>query len=298
MVIGRSADEVERERSRRFGLWSDLRASSDPEVAPAALLRALGIFGGAQGIWVDSARTRMAVAPSGITVGLLHTGRHYPDDLAEDSIIYHYPSTRRPKARDNTEVAATKAARELTIPLFVITPADANPHSMRRVQLGWVADWDDELRQFLVLFQDEAPGDWRAAAADEQEIEPIGERRTRTAQGTFRLGQARFRFEVLKRYGACCAVCDVKMPVLLDAAHIVSDAMGGISDPRNGLVLCPTHHRAYDADLFRIHPETLEIVSPTRGPDLTEIGIGTTSITHLRAKPSKRALAVAFLALQ
>jgi hypothetical protein len=69
------------------------------------LLRELGIYGGAQGIWVDKEHTQ-ALTPerTGVTVGLLHTGSSYPDDLAEDGVFYHYPLTNRPPARDRAEV--------------------------------------------------------------------------------------------------------------------------------------------------------------------------------------------------
>jgi hypothetical protein len=40
------------ERDRRVGLWSTLRGLDSDDV-PAAILRDLGIYGGAQGIWVD-----------------------------------------------------------------------------------------------------------------------------------------------------------------------------------------------------------------------------------------------------
>ena len=84
------------ERERRLGLWRELRAL-DPDNLSASSLRELGVYGGAQGIWVDKARTA-AIAPngSGVTVSLLHTGRHYPDDISEDGLIYHYPRTSRP----------------------------------------------------------------------------------------------------------------------------------------------------------------------------------------------------------
>ena len=72
-------------------------------------LREVGIYGGAQGIWVDKAHTAIPeLAADGVTVAILHTGRHYADDLSEDGVIYHYPKTSRPPARDAAEVQATK----------------------------------------------------------------------------------------------------------------------------------------------------------------------------------------------
>jgi hypothetical protein len=59
------------------------------------MLRGLGVYGGAQGVWVDKARTK-EIAPAGVTVALLHTGCSYADDLSADGVVYHYPKTGRP----------------------------------------------------------------------------------------------------------------------------------------------------------------------------------------------------------
>jgi putative restriction endonuclease len=77
------------------------------DIEPARL-RNLGVYGGAQGIWVDKARTASPeIGPDGATVAILHTGRHYADDLSDDGVIYHYPTMSRPAARDAAEVQAT-----------------------------------------------------------------------------------------------------------------------------------------------------------------------------------------------
>lgn len=102
------------ERGRRGALWETIKGLGQASV-PAATLRSLGISGGAQGIWVDKARTGR-LAANGVTVGLLHTGRHYPDYVSEDGLIYHYPNTARPPARDFAEVEATKNAARLGLP--------------------------------------------------------------------------------------------------------------------------------------------------------------------------------------
>jgi hypothetical protein len=87
----------------------------------------------------------------GATVGLLHTGSSYADDLSDDGVLYHYPNTNRPKGRDLAEIEATKAAGRLGLPVFVITYP--SPGSARRdVHLGWVESWDDSLETFLITF--------------------------------------------------------------------------------------------------------------------------------------------------
>lgn len=91
----------------------------------------------------------------------------------------------------------------------------------------------------------------------ETEIE-VGETEV---QGTGRTGQADFRSVIRTRYDDECLLCDVSTPGLLQASHILDwsefgDARG---DPDNGLLLCYTHHRAFDLGIFTIS-ESYEVV--------------------------------------
>jgi putative restriction endonuclease len=146
---------IELERTRRLELMSALSQANVASLQPRKL-RDLRVYGGAQGVWVDKALTSPATGHSdGATVAILHTGRHYPDDLSESGVIYHYPVTGRSAGRDAAEVEATKNAMRLELPVFVILPG---AHSATRtVKLGWVKDFDDTSRQFLILFGD---GPW------------------------------------------------------------------------------------------------------------------------------------------
>ena len=68
-----------------------------------------------------------------------------------------------------------------------------------------------------------------------------------------RVHQREFRTKVLLAYENQCAICRLKHPRLLDAAHILPD-----SHPRgrpvvpNGLSLCKIHHSAYDTNLLGV----------------------------------------------
>src|SRR5690242_1625845 len=111
------------ERQRRRSMWEALVARGGPLGVAPSLLRELGIYGGAAGIWVNAPRTRqVSSGSSGVTVALLHTGKSYPDDLDDTGLLYHYPLTNRP-GHDFAEVTATKAALALRLLVFVITPA-------------------------------------------------------------------------------------------------------------------------------------------------------------------------------
>jgi putative restriction endonuclease len=251
-------------------------------------LRALGIYGGAQGIWVDKLHTANSeTGPDGVTVGILHTGRHYEDDLSEDGVIYHYPKTSRPPARDTAEVQATKNAMHHQLPVFVVLPGK-DSKARRSLKLGWVSDFDDENRQFLVLFANEPPRYDPAKAADEP-FTLIGVPNKKAATVLARRGQQRFRFQVMAQYGSKCAVCNIRYPALLKAAHICGVAQQGSDDWRNGIPLCATHHDAFDEHLFCIHPNS-KMIECKPGITASEIGLRETSLKTLKNEPHDDAL--------
>lgn len=78
---------------------------------------------------------------------------------------------------------------------------------------------------------------------------------------------------------------------MIEAAHLRGDADGGSPDARNGLPVNAALHRAFDAHLFAIHPDTLAVEVRLQGPSLDEPGI-----IHLRLNfprpPGRTCLAV------
>jgi WD40 repeat protein/serine/threonine protein kinase len=108
--------------------------------------------------------------------------------------------------------------------------------------------------------------------------------------GAIEIWDLAFKFYVFKRYGPRCVVCGVTVAEMLDAAHICPKLAEGSDDPRNGLVLCANHHRAFDAGLFAINPSTLEINCRPDGPDRMALGMICTSIAHLLKPPHSVAL--------
>ena len=279
---------VEAERKLRFAFFERLEPEDwvARDVAPATLnARVDGFcaYRGQSGIWYDAGRTRNLAGP-GVTVSVLHTGRYYPDDLSDDCVVYHYPVTTR-QGKDAVEVAATKNAAELNLPVLVITEVGPN----RDIYLSWVADWDDETREFLILFASSATPP-AVAESIESEWVKFSDKPKHRVEVLRRDRDPQFAFRVRQRYGAACAVCRLAVVGLIDAAHIIPVADGGSNDPRNGIPLCPTHHRAFDQNAFLVNPHTLELVTP--GVDsLDDLRIPVTSIDHLPAKPHVEALA-------
>lgn len=283
---------VDAERRRRTGMWDALQREHGSTGAPPEALRELGVYGGAQGIWVDKDRTAHLTEDGlGVTVALLHTGRSYPDDLADDGMVYHYPKTGRPAQRDANEIEATKHAQRLGLPVFTITRPTS---STRLATLSWVDAWDDAAQVFAVTFSTVPPPPAReidtATADDAAPFSLTEDLPGKKRLAASRPGQHRFKLAVFRRYGPHCAVCSVAVPILLDAAHIYPREKNGCNDARNGLVLCPLHHRAYDAHLWAIEPHTLAINSRPDGHALSELGVSRTSLAHLRRPPHRSAL--------
>ena len=275
------------ELARRHDLWARVSAL-DPYNAEPGTLHTLRVYGGAQGIWVDKKNTSpLSTDGQGVTVSILHTGRHYPDDLSDDGLIYHYPKTRRPPGRDAAEISATKNAADLSLPIFVILPSVSA--TRRSVRLGWVVDFDDENGQFLILFGSEKPS-YKPAPDAEIPFALMGGAIPRRTTVKTRPNQQRFRFQVLAKYGCKCAVCEITHPSLMKAAHICGKAHDGSDDWRNGLPLCSTHHDAFDAHLFSICPETMAIEA-FPGVSLSSIGIIVSALNPMHRRPHRDALA-------
>lgn len=79
-----------------------------------------------------------------------------------------------------------------------------------------------------------------------------------------RVGQGDFRMVLRARFGDCCLLCDVSRPGLLQAGHILdwSKFEEERGNPDNGLLMCYTHHRAFDLNLFTISEDFELIVNP------------------------------------
>jgi hypothetical protein len=285
-----NASSVQVERDRRADLWSRLIAARGPFDVSASVLNDLKIFYGGRGIWVDKVTTAgVGDSTNGVTVGLLHTGSAYADDLSEDSAIYHYPQTDQ-AGRDKAEIAATKAAATLLLPVFFISYPRPRAQT-RDVKRAWVQVWDDDRKWFYVRFGEHPPSEPPPSGEPETPFIVTTPRQLMSRTSKARKRSAAFKFAVFDRYRpAECCVCGIQVAELLDAAHIVGVEHDGTDDPRNGLIFCATHHRAFDANMFAISPTDLQIVSGERRPSLDALGIGRVNLSTLIRLPHTDAL--------
>ncbi len=277
-----------RERARRAQQWRDLTAQYPDGVAPASFIRELRIYGAFRGVFMDKAITATSLVPEGIALGLRHDGSSYADELSDDGLIYHYPSTRR-TGTDAAEIASIKAAMELQVPVFAIL--GKKDGSTREVRTGYVEGQDHSTRSFFIAFRNiDDPGSVDASRPDlvdpdEAPFSSEGAAQTsRLRSIPQRPNQVRFKFDVLARYGATCSVCLVDQPQLLHAAHLRPKSARGSDDARNGLVLCANHHLALDAGLWRIEPDS-SAITLKEGITHEQLGLLRRDLTHLKQLP-------------
>lgn len=265
-------------KHKRFEIWEEIKKIPAGGVK-ASFIRDLKLFKGMAGICRDD---------DGLAISFLHTGKKYPDDVFETGVTYHYPETTRTGSHDENEINSAKQCFELNIPLFVILPG--NDAKTRTVELGWIIDFDDNSKMFLVEFNENQPLIEQTNQESEEEFIPTIKRETKKATVKARGNQAKFRLSLFKKYGSKCAVCNIRNKYLLDAAHIIPYEKNGTDDWRNGLLLCKNHHVAFDRNLFRINQDYL--IEKTSSSSLTELDIHEEKInTATGLFPHQKALA-------
>ena len=270
----------------RLGAWSEIQRHGN--VVSPGWLRSRGLYGGMQGVWVDASRTRALELP-GVAVAVLHTGRHYADDLDEDLIIYHYPETSRVGLRDSNEIDSVRNARDLHLPVMVI--AEVEGGRMRQVRLAWVVADDSRSGTFLMEFAAAEPVSVPLAEPHEEapfHLTGLRERHRVTHDRARR--DTAFKFQLLHRYDGRCAITGLGVQDVLDGAHVVDVQHGGTDDVRNGLLLTANLHRAFDASLWALHPETLRVVTRRRGPSLDDLQISADRLRQDVPPPHRAAL--------
>jgi putative restriction endonuclease len=168
-------------------------------------------------------------------------------DPGARTIIYHY----RAGSPDQSDNQHMRAARELQAPLIYFLGIDAGQYQV----IAPVFVRDDDPGSQTVLLEIGLP---HQDTQGEGIVSPEGARREQFVMVARRLDQARFRRDVLRAYRKRCAVCALREPQLVEAAHIVRfsepDAVDTII---NGIALCAIHHLAYDRNLLGIDPSGL-----------------------------------------
>lgn len=131
--------------------------------------------------------------------------------------------------------------------------------------------------------------------------ENLDSHRARTRRETRSLVRdARFARRVVAGYDGCCAMCGLDMGIV-EAAHILPVAAAYDDSPRNGLALCPNHHRLFDRHAIGVHPDSGAIMfhpdalwAARTAPDVARL-IDTTFTNLNRPRPGHEPDRDAFL---
>ncbi len=175
--------------------------------------------------------------------------RPYDDRVGEDGYPRYKWRGTDPESFDNV---ALRNARELRKPLLWLW--GVAPGLYEPVFPVWIVDEEPRQHQFVVAVDDAMETAWRPELLL-SEPDKIRRREYALSVVRRRLHQPVFRREVLTAYRERCALCRLRHPELLDAAHIKEDAEGGQPVVSNGIAMCAIHHRAFDAHVMGIRPD-------------------------------------------
>ena len=182
--------------------------------------------------------------------------RPYEDDVGGDGYPRYKWQGSDPMAADNR---AVRAAISLQKPLaWFIGVA---PGLYEAVFPMWIVDEEPDARQFVVAVEEGLRTAWQPEVLQSQ-ADLVRRREYALSVVRRRLHQPDFRRRVLAAYGSQCALCRLRHPELLDAAHIKEDSEGGQPVVTNGVAMCAIHHRAFDSLVLGIRPDYVIEVQP------------------------------------
>ena len=192
-------------------------------------------------------RAAVQRGPAALSINSAFIPKRYRDTSTPEGVLYNYQDNPRLPHYNRW----LREAYRLRVPVVYFIGTRKSWY--RPVFPAFIDHDDPENKRVRVSFG-QMVGD-----PDEPDWEPIAdsiERRYKVRQVGVRVHQAQFRGAVLPAYENRCAICSLKEPQLLDAAHIVADTdEGGEPVIPNGVSLCTIHHRAYDQDLVGIAPD-------------------------------------------
>ncbi len=173
--------------------------------------------------------------------------------------------------------------------MFVVSETGPG-RRLRAVRRGWVVDHDDRSRAFLLDFAAVPVRPPAPDEADEKPFVPRASRRRSRSEVERSERDPKFKFEVLRRYEGACVLSGLAVAEMLDAAHVIPVEDGGTDDQRNGLLLTASLHRAFDAGLWAIDPQSLQVVTRAQGPSAAAMGIMRTTLVEVQRLPHLEAL--------
>jgi putative restriction endonuclease len=195
-------------------------------------------------------RAREQQGPAALSI-ISYLKSPYRDRATADGYVYSY----RAGSIEQPDNHALREAFRLNVPVVYFFQTRAGHYD---ALFPWFVDADDPIEREVHV----TPG-VRSPLQLAAPLEDAAERQYVFRQARVRVHQRRFRGAVLPAYGEQCAICRLKEPQLLDAAHIAGD-LEERGDPvvSNGLSLCSIHHRAFDENLVGVSPNHQVHVAP------------------------------------
>jgi putative restriction endonuclease len=222
-----------------------------PEGIASAQINAFSVAGRALKLVVQPGIWKPAELEGALTIRTTFTAPHQPppydDDIAPGGLVkYAYRGTDP----DHSDNRALRTAMREQLPLAYFIGVAKGVYQAQ-FPVFVVAERPDQ-HAFLV-----AVDETHRLVDPELIVKLSPDRRTYLERLTrIRLHQPVFRARVLQAYERQCAICRLKHPDLLDAAHIIRDAdEGGLPVVPNGLSLCKIHHAAYDRNIIGVGPD-------------------------------------------
>jgi putative restriction endonuclease len=216
--------------------------------------------------------------------------RPYEDAEGQDGYLRYKWMGSNPDARDNV---ALRTAMVENKPLIWFFGVGAGVY--RAVLPVYVVGEERGLTQFVVALNESLREQWEIDPLHPADLVLRRQYALRVARQ--RLHQPVFRGRVLSAYRYQCALCRLRHPELLEAAHIKRDSDGGEPVVPNGVSMCAIHHRAFDSDILGIRPDFIvevrpDVLSEEDGPTLLYAiqgvhGSGLTLPTQRRAWPAQ-----------
>src|SRR5262245_39738533 len=164
--------------------------------------------------------------------------------FAGDETVDYAFMGENPDAADNRWL---REAMENQIP--VIYFLGVSPGRYEAVVPTFIVGWDAATLKARIAF---------AVAEDGKAEAPENptERRYALREVKQRLHQTMFREMVISAYDGRCALSGLPEPLLLDAAHIISDSDEKYGQPviTNGIPLSKIHHAAFDKHFIGVDP--------------------------------------------
>jgi putative restriction endonuclease len=192
--------------------------------------------------------------------------RPYEDDVGDDGYMRYKWRGTDPRAHENRALRRAMEENRQLMWFWGVAPGVYEP-----IYPVWLVAEEPESHQFVVAVSASTREAWPANLSVEAPFNPG--RLYAEAIVRQRLHQRVFRARVLIAYESQCALCRLRHPELLDAAHIRGDALSGEPIVPNGIAMCAIHHRAFDADVLGVRPDYVveirqDVLEERDGPTL------------------------------